>query len=422
MSAGLDARRVAVDAVAAVLGKRIDLGRAFAPPASLTPADRGFAYSITTTTLRRLGEIDALLSRFLDKPLPARSGRARDLLRTATAQLACLGVAPYAAINTAVEIARADPGARHFAGLVNAVLRKVANAGGIGAEADPGIDTPAWLFDRWRVAYGDDRAAAIAAAHRSEPSLDITAKADADRLATVLGGERLWNGTIRIAETKGMIEALPEYADGTWWVQDQAAALPATLFRKAPVTALDVCAAPGGKTAQLAARGAAVTAIDRSLQRLDVLRENLARLKLEVTVVAADFLEWTGTEKFDAVLLDAPCTATGTVRRNPDIPWLRQPADVEKLAALQARLLDRAAQAVADGGTLVYCTCSLEPEEGERQIAPFLAAHPEFTLDPVTVADVAGHETLVTPEGFLRTLPCFGMDGFFAARLARKHR
>jgi 16S rRNA (cytosine967-C5)-methyltransferase len=418
-SPGVTARLAAATALDRVIRQRLDLDRAFAPPASLSASDRAFAYSILVTTLRRRGGIVTVLDALMERPLPSRAGLTRSLMETAAAQLLYMDVAPHAAIHSSVAACKEDRNARHFAGLVNAVLRRVSTEGPQRAALLPsGVNAPAWLFERWRRTYGDAAARAIAEAHLAEPPLDLTAREPGETAAKV-GGDRLWNGTIRLKAHKGPVEELPGYADGRWWVQDQAASLPVSLLANTPGDVLDVCAAPGGKTAQLAAAGYRVTAIDRSAARLKTLKENLARLKLEASVVCADFLAWDG-EAVDMVVLDAPCTATGTMRRHPDIAWLRTEEDIGKLSALQARLLDHAARFVRPGGRLLYCTCSLEPEECEDQIKGYLERHPSFARAPVTAAEVKGHGELLSAAGDLRTLPNHGMDGFYAARLVHQ--
>jgi 16S rRNA (cytosine967-C5)-methyltransferase len=289
------------------------------------------------------------------------------------------------------------------------------------------IDLPPWLVKRWVAHYGEDNAKAMAEAIGHEPPLDLTTKSDAAAWATRLHGEALSTGTIRTV-LQGPITMLPGFSDGQWWVQDAAAAMPARLFGDLNgKTIVDLCAAPGGKTAQLAHGGATVTAIDRSPARIARLKDNLARLSLGATTVVADAAEWTG-DLFDGVLLDAPCAATGTIRRHPDVAWLKQESDIGMLAAVQQRLLAKAVSLLKPGGTLVYCTCSLEPEEGENAIAALLAAESGVKRVPVTASDVAGHAELITPDGDLRTLPCHlphadprlsGLDGFYAARLVK---
>ncbi|MEX2319572.1 MAG: RsmB/NOP family class I SAM-dependent RNA methyltransferase, partial [Bauldia sp.] len=346
----------------------------------------------------------------------------------------------HAAVSVAVDQIAADRDARHFKGLANAVLRRMARErDALLAKLPPEIDTPAWLYDRWRAAYGAETTAAIAAAHRIEPALDVTVKDDPEGRAEKLGGIVLPTGTVRLIAS-GPIENLPGFAEGAWWVQDAAAALPARLLGDVRGKRVaDLCAAPGGKTAQLAAAGALVTAVDISEPRLDRLRQNLRRLGLAAETVVADVLEWqpaqearsvaTGKEKnpFDAVLLDAPCTSTGTIRRHPDIPWLKRAGDVATLAALQARMIERAVSLLKPGGTLVYCTCSLEPEEGEAQRAAALQRLPLTPL-PVAAAEVGGLAEALTADGAVRTLPCHlpnadprlsGLDGFYIARLGK---
>ena len=242
-----------------------------------------------------------------------------------------------------------------------------------------------------------------------------------------LGGRVLPTGTVRTI-AHGAVTSLPGFAEGAWWVQDAAAALPARLFGNVKgLRVADLCAAPGGKAAQLAAAGAAVTAVDRSMARLNRLGENLARLSLQAELVCADAAEWQA-EPFDAVLLDAPCSSTGTIRRHPDVPWLKQPSDIVRLAALQRRLIDRAAALTRPGGTLIYCTCSLEPEEGEDIVTELLAREPALRRLPITAAEVFGRGEFLSNEGDLRTLPCHfpdadsrlaGLDGFYAARLQK---
>jgi 16S rRNA (cytosine967-C5)-methyltransferase len=280
---------------------------------------------------------------------------------------------------------------------------------------------------RWTAAYGAATARAIAATHRNEPALDLTVKNDPDDWAEKLGGRVLPTRSVR-AITSGAVSALPGFAEGGWWVQDAGASLPARLLGDiCGRRVADLCAAPGGKTAQLALAGANVTAVDRAQARLQRLRDNFARLALKAEIVAANIEQWTA-EPFDAVLLDAPCSSTGTIRRHPDVPWLKSSGDIAKLAALQRRLLDRAVALTKPGGTLVYCTCSLEPEENEQIIADLLARTPNLRRAAVAAAEVFGCADFITKDGDLRTLPCHfpatdsrfaGIDGFYAARLLK---
>jgi len=432
--AGLPARRHAVALIEAVLDRGSTLEEALnaADPVQLEARDRAFARLLAATVLRRLGTLEAVLGTFISKPLPKEARRARLILLVASAQLLMLDTPAHAAINLAVEHCRRDRQARRFDKLANAVLRRVAGEGpAIVARLDSRhADIPAWLRQCWGARYGEATALSIAEASLREAPLDITVKADGAGWAHKLGGYLLQTGSIRLP-LAGRIEDLPGYVDGAWWVQDAAAALPARLLGNVEgVSVADLCAAPGGKTAQLATAGARVTAVDASSRRLDVLQSNLSRLGLahSVNIVQADIETWSPGERFDAVLLDAPCTATGTLRRHPDILRLKQAEDVARLALLQGRLLSRAAALLKPGGSLVYCTCSLEPEECEHQVERLLAAAPGLKRETVRAEEIGGLEMCISDAGDLRTLPFHlalegpqvgGMDGFFAARLTR---
>jgi 16S rRNA (cytosine967-C5)-methyltransferase len=428
-SAGLQGRKLAAFLLKAVLHGKQPFDDAFAA-SSAKPAftniefrDRAFARAIAATALRRLGQIEDLLGRFLEKPLPAEASEAKFILVAGAAQLAFMGVAPHAAISLAVDQAKGSRTAHRYAALVNAVLRRVsANAAAITARQDEAaLNTPSWLFSRWTAHYGEETARKIAAAHLEEPLLDLSAKSEAEAWAGRLSGIVLPGGTVRLS-VKGRIEDIDGYEEGAWWVQDAAAALPAFLLGDVRGKRVaDLCAAPGGKTAQLAAHRANVTAIDLSASRLQRLRENLSRLHLKAEIVQADAGAWTAPQLFDAVLLDAPCSATGTIRRNPDIPYLKSESDIATLSAVQARLLDHALSLLKPNGTLVYSTCSLEPEEGEQQIGKSISARSDVVLVPIRPGESGLLPEAVTPAGILRTLPFHagGMDGFFAARLTK---
>ena len=429
---GLAARRLAAQALVEVLHRHrpLDgaLDHATLPDLDALPErDRALVRMIVATVLRRLGSIRALLDRFLARGLPENSPRIEAALLVGAAQILFLGVPDHAAVDLSVRLVEAEQGGR-YTGLVNAVLRRLTREGRAALEAlDPSIDTPPWLFERWTRTYGADIAHAISAAHRIEPPLDLSVKDDVV-WAERLGGKLLPTGTVRL-QAHGPVSALPGYADGAWWVQDTAASLPARLLGDVKgLRIADLCAAPGGKTAQLAARGARVTAVDRSPTRLARLKENLARLRLDAEVIEADATKFQAGP-FDAVLLDAPCTATGTIRRHPDLPWNRRAEDLEALAALQSRLLDRAAELVRPGGLLVYATCSLEREENESQIEAVLARRNDFRRVPIQAKEIGGVNDFVSAAGDLRTLPCHlpdpeprltGCDGFYAARLRKQ--
>ncbi len=336
----------------------------------------------------------------------------------------------HAAVDCAVTLAGEDRRQAHKRGFVNALLRRMAREKGAilaEAEADPLIDLPDWLAARWQANYGGAVAVAMARANRLEPPLDLSAKGDPAPLAAQLGARLLPTGSLRL-ESHAPIETLPGFAEGAWWVQDAAARLPALLLGDvAGLSVADLCAAPGGKTMQLAALGARVTAVDRSAPRMGQLARNLARTGLEAQCVVADAAGWRGGP-FDAVLVDAPCSATGTIRRHPDVAWVKQEADIAKLALLQARLIDNAIALARPGGRIIYCTCSLEPEEGEAQIAAALARHGGVRLDPIAPAEIGGLAEALTDRGELRTRPdqlphvqarMAGWAGFYAARLIK---
>lgn len=426
-SASADPRTVALDLLHAILTDKRLLDRVLEAEKRLVPMaerDRAFVRLMVATTLRRLGQIDDIIGRCLDK-LPAKAGRVRDVLRLGTCQLLFLGTPPHAAVATSVELLKHGPLAG-FAKLVNAVLRRLDREGRdwVAAQDAGRLNTPAWLWESWVRAYGEDTARAIAQAHLSEAPVDMTVASDPQGWAERLQAEILPTGSLRRC-AGGDVSALVGYNEGAWWVQDMAAALPARLLGDvAGKRVADLCAAPGGKALQLAMAGARVTALDRSAARLERLRQNLKRLKLEAEIVTADVADWRPSELFDAVLLDAPCTATGTLRRHPDGMHLKGPGDVAAMAEQQAALLVAALGMVKPGGTLVYCVCSLEPEEGPSQIDRLLASGARVRRLPISVDEVGGLTELITPSGELRSLPCHlaergGMDAFFAARLER---
>jgi len=432
--------RATRDAAVAILSAVLDEGRtldsALDPAAGLGPyrdlpdRDRRLAHAIAATALRRHGETDAILRGLIDKPPGRRAGPLPRILEVAAAQILYMGVADHAAVSTAVDQVADDHKARHFKGLANAVLRRLAR------ERDTilaGVDaaraaTPDWLWRRWLAAYGEEAARKIAASHLAEPALDLTVKADATGWAAKLGGTVLPTGSVRLIPS-GPVDALPGFAEGAWWVQDAAAALPARLLGDVRgLQVADLCAAPGGKTLELAAAGARVTAVDQSRERLARVEANLRRVGLHADIVAADILKWTPAGPFGAILLDAPCTATGTIRRHPDIAWLKKREDVQSLARVQAAMIDRAASFLKPGGTLVFCTCSLEPEEGEHHLAR-LESSPLWSVLPISADEIGGLAEAISPAGAVRTLPFHlydadprmsGLDGFFMMRLKKR--
>jgi 16S rRNA (cytosine967-C5)-methyltransferase len=421
-AAGLAARKAALSLLSGVLRRKKPLDALLDDLKNLAQRDAGFARALVSGSLRHFGELDAVIRQFVPKPLaPHKAGPAVEILLLGAAELLILKGPAHAAVDAGNRLAGADSKAVHFKPLINAVLRKIATQGeSVRATLDaPRLNTPDWLWERWSAQYGADTARAIALAHQSEAPTDISLKdtsAHAPQSAPLFGLSR------RVTQ-EGRVEELPGFSDGGWWVQDAAATLPVTLLgdvrgRKV----IDLCAAPGGKTMQLAAAGAEVIAVEIEPTRLARVQENLDRTRLTATLVQSDARDFKGTAPF--VLIDAPCTATGTIRRHPDLPWIKQPGDVTARAPLAYEILESGAAMVEAGGVLVFAVCSLEREEGEEQIAAFLSANPEFVRAPLS-AEVFGHKEWITPEGDLRTLPCHlseqgGMDGFYAARLKRK--
>jgi 16S rRNA (cytosine967-C5)-methyltransferase len=434
---GFAARRIAADILDGVLHKhrtlddQLEGAGAHHGLKTLSDRDRALMRRLVATILRRLGTLGHVLSRLLDRGIPTDAPRAQSALLIGAAQILWMDVPDHAAVDLSVRLVQSDRRAAKYAGLVNAVLRRCAREGAPLIEEVKAqmLDVAPWLLQRWIAHYGESTARDIAIAIGHEPSLDITVKSDLAQWATRLHGETLPTGSVR-TPLQGSVTMLPGFNEGQWWVQDAAASLPARLFGDvAGKSIADLCAAPGGKTAQLAQAGARVTAVDRSSNRMARLRDNLARLALEARTVVADAADWQGgSESFDGILIDAPCTSTGTIRRHPDIGWLRQENDIGPLVALQKRLLQHAATLLKSGGTLVYCTCSLEPEEGEQAISAFLVAEPSMRRAPIDASEVADLAEILTAEGDLRTLPCHlprdeprlgGLDGFYAARLVK---
>jgi 16S rRNA (cytosine967-C5)-methyltransferase len=434
---GLAARRIAADIVDGVLHKhrtlddQLDGAGAHPGLKTLSDRDRALMRRLVATTLRRLGTLGHLLSRMLDRGIPTDAPRAQSALLIGAAQILWMDVPDHAAVDLSVRLVQSDRRAAKYAGLVNAVLRRCAREGAplIEETKSETLDVAPWLLQRWIAAYGETAARDIALAVGQEPSLDITVKSDPAQWASRLHGEVLPTGSVRTL-LQGSVTMLPGFNEGQWWVQDAAAALPARLLGDVSgKNVADLCAAPGGKTAQLAHAGARVVAVERSANRIARLRDNLARLSLQAEVVVTDAAEWQGSgELFDGILVDAPCTSTGTIRRHPDIGWLRQEADIAPLTALQKRLLQRASSLLKPGGMLVYCTCSLEPEEGEQAVAALLETDSSMRRVPVAPSEVAGLDEIITADGDLRTLPCHlprdeprlgGLDGFYAARLVK---
>jgi len=419
--AGLPARKAALSLLSAVLRKRRPLDALLDTLKNLPPRDAGFARALTSGALRHFGELDATIRHFVPKPLPThKAGPAMEILLLGAAELLILKGPAHAAVDGANNLAAADSKAVHFKPLINAVLRRIAKEGAAvrsGRDATR-LNTPDWMWGRWQAQYGADVTRAIAVAHGTEAPLDITLKNSASVFPE---STALFGASRRLPA--GRVEEMPGFAQGDWWVQDFAATLPVLLLGDVKTRkVIDLCAAPGGKAMQLAAAGADVTAVESDPARLLRLKENLARTGLSATLVEQDARDLKANAPF--VLIDAPCTASGTIRRHPDLPWIKEPGDVLARAPLAYEILESGAAMLEPGGTLVFAVCSLEREEGEEQIASFLYAHPEFARVAITAEEVFGHGEWISPEGDLRTLPCHlleqgGMDGFYAARLTR---
>lgn len=432
---GLPARAAAFSILSDILGRKKMMEAALegqATYAALGPRDRAFARMLAATVLRRRGQMDDLIARAMNKGDTPRPDTLRWVLYLGIAQILFMDVADHAAVDTSVTLA-AQNNMGGQKGFVNAVLRRIAGPDGrawLAAQDAAALNIPAWLYNQWRESYGPIRAKDIAAASLAEAALDITVR-DAGRIdefAAALSASALPSGSLR-RESGGHVADLPGFDDGAWWVQDASSAIPARLFGAvAGKTVLDLCAAPGGKTMQLAAMGANVVALDRSASRMAMLSENLKRVGLagRVKTIVEDAAGYNPREAFTHILLDAPCTATGTIRRHPDLLALKTEKDQAGLMSIQSRLLDNAARLLAPGGTLIYCTCSLQKAEGEHQIDRFLADQGRvFRRAPIRREEYGNIDGPVTADGDARILPYHlkdkgGMDGFYIARLQKK--
>lgn len=434
---GLAARIAAARLLGAVIDRHVPLDglvdRTGGNPAflALEMRDRGLVRSILLTALRFRNSIQALIDARLDRPLPENARLLSHILHVGAAQILFLDIPDRAAVDLAVAHAAADPRTKKYRGLVNAVLRRIGERKerALPAALKKTADAPDWFRDRLVASYGRQKAARILEMHRLEAPLDITVKCDPQGWARKLGASVMPNGTVRLASAGGPITDLPGFGEGAWWVQDAASSIPARLFGDiAGRRVADLCAAPGGKTAQLAAAGARVTAVDISASRTKRLKENIDRLGLAAEIVTADATVFSAARPFEAVLVDAPCSSTGTIRRHPDIAWVKNDADVVRLCDVQARLLSHAAGLAAPGGRIVFSNCSLDPREGEMLVETFVKNDGRVEIDPVRPGEIAGIDEFITPDGTIRTTPAdwpneqprlAGLDGFFAARLRR---
>lgn len=433
---GIMARAAAAKILSAVVDRKISLDGMLdnvnGNPAyrALPEADRSLVRAILNAALRHLPRIDATIASLLDSPLPEGARALHHVLVVAIAQILYLDIPDHSAVDLAVEQANTDPRNRRFAGLVNAVLRRLGREKQAILEWTEDVPAmPKWFFTRLEKVYGREAAIGIADAQMSPSAIDVTVKSTPETWAERLNGVVLPTGSVRLRPFDGPVTALPGFEDGEWWVQDAAASLPVQMMGDlAGKHVADLCAAPGGKTAQLILAGGEVTALDQSASRLKRLAGNLTRLKLEATLVEANMLDYQPDELFDAVLLDAPCSSTGTTRRHPDVLWSKGPEDIEKLAALQERMLRHALTLVKPGGAVVFSNCSLDPREGEDMVARVLRDHGDFALESVKAENWPGLEMAITLAGEFRTTPAMlppgdgvagGLDGFYAVKLRR---
>lgn len=429
---GLQSRQIAYHILCDVLLRKTPLDQVLGYSAefnALDMRDRAFVRMLVSTCLRRKGQIDDLIRRASDKDKEINPQRLGVLLSVGICQVIFMNVPHHAAVDTTVNLAEAENMSRQK-GFINAVLRRMTSEGQEWRKKQDAVqmNIPQWLLKHWIADYGLKGAAEIAQASLSEAQTDISLKdiSEQNYWAGELEASVLPTGSLRRA-SGGNVTELNGFDTGSWWVQDASAALPATLLGDlSGKTVIDLCAAPGGKTAQLAAAGAKVIALDRSAKRLETLKQNMERLKLSdhVEVVVGDGAVWQPSEPVDAVLMDAPCSATGTIRRHPDVMHLKSDQDITRLCDLQARLLNNVSGMLKSGGTLIYCTCSLQKAEGEQQINTFLLNNTDFIRTPIAAEEIGRIDTPITPEGDLRILPYHlaphgGMDGFYVARLVK---
>lgn len=425
--AGLKLRLVAAQRLKAVLA-----GDNFAPLTAADLADgrdRALANRLITTALRRQGQLNFIIHALLDKGMPGKSGSFEAVLRLSLAQLVFLpDLGAHSALFLAVEAVKRDPKARHLSGLINAVLRNAqANSAKFGMLEDD-LLIPDTFGDTWLEAYGEDAIDGFSDALLAGAPLDLTLKDTDQDLIDALGAEPVMADTVRIDQRDRPVEALPGFAEGRWWVQDAASAIPARLLGlPSGARVLDLCAAPGGKTAQLVKAGHLVTALDSDAKRVERLKENLARLDYTAEIIVGDAGTFAPNSPYQGVLLDAPCSATGTFRRHPEVIWHRSVGDVAGRVRLQRALLTNAFRCLDAGGVLLYCVCSLEPAEGEDQVDWALQSLPGLELWPVTADELPDLQQAVSARGLVRTHPGMspggrdgGMDGFFVARFRRR--
>jgi 16S rRNA (cytosine967-C5)-methyltransferase len=426
MNPTLTARHLALTTLSLIFQQKISLDDAFKPPSTMEERDRAFAKMAVMTIIRRRGQLNALIETCLTRPLPSKPWQLRILLQLGIVQVLFMDVPDHAAVDSTVSMAKDLQFPPPLIGFVNALMRRMTREGRdlLQKFENPELNLPDWLWKNWVKTYGLASASKIAKSLLLEPPLDLTLR-DKNFTHHFPNSIEIMPGTMRLPKT-GSIQSLNGFSEGLWWVQDIAASLPVKMMGPlAGRTVADLCAAPGGKTAQLIAAQANVTAIDRSEARLGRLRDNLKRLSLTAEIIHADASKWMPVTLFDVILLDAPCSATGTLRRHPDVAWLKTSDDIEKLALSQKKLLNNSIKMLKKDGILIYCTCSLQAEEGEQQIDAFLKENPSLYRHKISPEEVEGYSDWITKEGDVRTLPYYlsdqgGMDGFFISRLRKK--
>ncbi len=432
MANDLTGRWAALGFLEKILDDHLPLDQAFDQICSqfgdkLSAQDRGFVRHLGTTCLRHLGQLDAMINHCTSKNLTGKQKTVRNILRLGITQLLYMQVPAHAAVNSAVKMTdkQKNNSDRHSKGMVNAILRRIdREREKFSTKFSPNLNIPKWLKENWKDNLGSEAVDKIAVALLDEPPLDFSLKFESEgaEWAVKLGGKLLPNGSVRV-EKAGSVQNLPGYEDGQWWVQDVAASLPAMLLgAKKGDNVLELCAAPGGKTAQTAAKGCRVTAVDQSARRLRRLQENMDRLNLACDVVTSDAAKFTPQKQYDFILLDAPCSSTGTLRRHPDVSRAKGPKDIQALAEIQRRLLDAAVSMMPPSGILIYCVCSLQAQEGREQIKALLDRNGTVKRKGIEVAELSGFENSRLKNGDVQTLPHHisgGMDGFFISRLIK---
>lgn len=430
-----EVRNICLEVINTVLTEKVKIDEALSRHHidHLDEQDKKFCWNLIYSTFRYWGQTQVIVARYLKKPLKKSLRKVDVILRMGLTQMFYLNIPVYAAINTSVNLAKANR-FHSMSGLVNAVLKKAQFADLEAIKAQDAL--PSWIYESWSEYYKKEHIQAIISHHQAKPYVDITVK-DSKQSEQILeafikegiNAEKLFQDSIRV-RNPGSIQSFPFYQQGLWWVQGVAASMPVHFFKTLKgKKVLEICAAPGGKTAQLAAAGAEVTAIEISEKRCQKLKENLNRLHLKADVIIQDFLEMDflkGT--YDALFIDAPCSATGTIRKHPELPWIKDQDSVDDLVNTQMKMLNHASHFLKKDGELIYCVCSLQKEEGVEQINQFLECHSDFIRKPIQASEIGGKLEWMTEQGDFLSLPysqdnehdIFNIDGIYAARLIKR--